>query len=392
MNKPTASASVPGEELARRMIRLRDRLDRAAPEWRVAALMGRINIYYLTGTMQNGLLLIPRDGDPVFWVKRSHSRACGESAFPDIRPMSSFRDAAQDVSYGDTVLLETETIPLALYARFNKAFNFRHAEPLDAPIAAARAVKTGYELERIRQAGDIHCAVLEEDLPDLLRAGMSEAELATAVFGALVQRGHYGVARVRAFNAELLLGQICFGESALFGNPFTSPGGVRGFGPSVPIFGSPHRLLRAGDIVSVDTGCNVEGYHSDKTVTTVFQGTFSPEAEQAHRCCLEIERRAAELLRPGSIPSAIYGQLIEELPPDFLAGFMGAGADQVRFLGHGVGLEIDEYPVLAKGFDQPLEENMVISLEPKAWIAGQGMVGTENTFVVTPDGGVCLTR
>ena len=387
-----ANDRVPEHELARRMERLRARLDLDQPDWRMTAILGRINLYYLTGTLQNGVLLIPREGDAVFWVKRSHSRACEESAFPNIRPMNSFRDAAEGRSYEGTVLLEMETLPLAMYERFNKAFGFTAVKPMDGSMAAVRAVKSDFELERLRQAGVIHRAVLEDDLPALLRAGMSEAELAADVFRALVVRGHHGVSRVKAFNAELLLGQVCFGESALYGNPFTSPGGVRGFGPAVPFFGSPDRLLRRGDIVSVDTGCNVEGYHSDKTVTLVFQGRFSEEAAEAHERCLEIERETADRLRPGNVPSVIYQEMMGKLPPAFLSGFMGAGSDQVRFLGHGVGLEIDEYPVIAKGFDAPLEENMVIALEPKAWIPGEGMVGTENTFRVTPHGGVCLTR
>ncbi|MDD2236727.1 MAG: Xaa-Pro peptidase family protein [Kiritimatiellae bacterium] len=389
----TSNTLVHKEELSHRLSRLRGRLDLDHPEWRCAAFLGRINLYYLTGTMQNGLLLLPRDGEAVFWVKRSYARACEESTFPNIRPMASFRDTAHDAaSYGDTILLEMETVPLALYTRFNKAFGFHRTESLDGSIAAVRSVKSDYELALLRQAGAIHRAVLEDDLPPLLREGMSEAELAADVFHALLQRGHHAISRVHAFNSELMLGQVCFGESALYGNPFTSPGGVRGIGPSAPFFGSPDRLLRPGDMVSVDTGCNIQGYHSDKTVTMVFQGGFSPEAERAHQTCLEIERRTAERLRPGQIPSIIYKEILADLEPDFLAGFMGSGAEQVRFLGHGVGLEIDEYPVIAKGFDEPLEANMVMALEPKAWIPEQGMVGTENTFVITPEGGICITQ
>jgi Xaa-Pro aminopeptidase len=72
-------------------------------------------------------------------------------------------------------------------------------------------------------------------------------------------------------------------------------------------------------------------------------------------------------------------------------GFMALGGNKVRFLGHGIGLAIDEYPVIAKGFDAPLEEGMTFALEPKLGIPGFGMVGVENTFEVTPGGGRCLS-
>jgi Xaa-Pro aminopeptidase len=79
------------------------------------------------------------------------------------------------------------------------------------------------------------------------------------------------------------------------------------------------------------------------------------------------------------------------LSPGFLKNFMGFGNRQVKFLGHGIGLVIDEIPVIARGFDNPLEENMVIALEPKKGIEQIGMVGIENTFIVTPKGGQCIT-
>jgi Xaa-Pro aminopeptidase len=70
---------------------------------------------------------------------------------------------------------------------------------------------------------------------------------------------------------------------------------------------------------------------------------------------------------------------------------MGFGDRRAGFLGHGVGLQIDEMPVLAAGFDEPLAAGMVLALEPKKGIPGVGMVGLEDTFVVTPAGGRSLT-
>ena len=107
---------------------------------------------------------------------------------------------------------------------------------------------------------------------------------------------------------------------------------------------------------------------------------------------MEVQAYAASQLKPGEIPSEIYAKSMDmAAKAGFAEGFMALGANKVAFLGHGIGLAIDEQPVLAKGFDAPLELGMVLAIEPKMGVPGLGMVGVENTFEVTPQGGVCLT-
>jgi Xaa-Pro aminopeptidase len=114
-------------------------------------------------------------------------------------------------------------------------------------------------------------------------------------------------------------------------------------------------------------------------------------AIDAHNRCVDIQNKIAEMITPGAIPSQIYETIINKLDPQFLENFMGFEKRQVKFLGHGIGLTVDEIPVLAKGFDNPLEENMVLAIEPKKGIEKVGLVGIENTFIVTPYGGRCIT-
>ena len=138
-------------------------------------------------------------------------------------------------------------------------------------------------------------------------------------------------------------------------------------------------------------GCGVEGYHTDKTMTYMFGRSLPADAINAHQQCVEIQDRVAAALRPGAIPSAIYTSTMKSLAPDFLENFMGFGNRRVKFLGHSIGLVIDETPVIAEGFDEPLQEGMVLAVEPKKGIPSVGMVGIENTFVVTGNGGRSLT-
>ncbi|NLA38272.1 MAG: aminopeptidase P family protein, partial [Methanomicrobiales archaeon] len=158
-----------------------------------------------------------------------------------------------------------------------------------------------------------------------------------------------------------------------------------------PVLGNHARRLEAGDLVFIDCACGVQGYHTDKTMTYAFGRPLPGEAIEAHLRCVEIQDETAALLRPGTRPSEVYETIIEGLEPEFLENFMGFGDHRVSFLGHGVGLQVDEMPVIARGFDEPLEEGMVIALEPKKGVSGVGMVGTENTFVVTRGGGRSIT-
>lgn len=383
---------VPRSELTDRLSRFHARMDADQPDWALAAILGRLNLYYFTGTMQDGVLLIPRGGEPVLWVRRSFQRACSESLLPHIRPMNSFRDAAQSLgTIPGTIHIEADVVPFGLLQRFRKHFPCREVAPLDLQAAKVRAVKSPYELALMERAGEIHRRVMEDQVPALLREGISEAEFGCDLFSAMVREGHQGLVRFGMFGVETVVGQIAFGENSLCPTSLDSPSGSLGMGPAAPVLGSPRRKLRHGDVVFLDIGFGVEGYQTDKTLIYAFGCAPSREAMGIHERCVEIERRAAEMLKPGAIPSEIYTTILESLDAQFRDQFMGCGDRRASFLGHGIGLQVDEFPVIAKGFDEPLAEGMVIALEPKRGVPDVGMVGSENTYRVTPAGGKSLT-
>jgi Xaa-Pro dipeptidase len=386
------NTQVPQAELAGRLGRFRSRMSLHQPNWELAAFFGRVNQYYFTGTMQDGLLLVPRDSAATYWVRRSFERAQSESLFPDIRPMNSFRDAAAEAGAGRNVIhVETEVVTVATLHRFKKYFPCREILPLDTEVAWVRAAKSPYELDLAARAGAIHRSVMEDGLPRLLRAGMSEAELGCELFTLLVREGHHGLVRFGMSGAETVVGQIAFGENSLHPTSLNGAGGCCGLGPAAPVLGSRTRRLESGDLVYCDIGCGIDGYQTDKTLVFSY-GLPQPERViQAHRRCFALEQHIAAMLKPGSVPSEIYATVMRELEPKFLENFMGYGNRRVRFFGHGVGLQIDELPVIAEGFDEPLSEGMVLAIEPKKGIPGVGMVGSENTYLVTREGGRSLT-
>lgn len=386
------SERTPASELEMRMESFCRLMDQQNPEWQMAMVFSKINLLYFTGSMSEGMLVVERGKGATYWVRRSYDRAIEESEFNDILPMGSYRDAARKYNHKPKVVyLETEFVPLAMFKRVQKHFLFESFKSLDFQVSMTRAVKSAWELSFMEKAGKIHQRVLEERVPAMLREGMSEADLAAELYEVMVKEGHHGTARFAMHDTEIIVAQLGFGDSSLVPTNFDGPGGNRGLNAAVPSLGNRSRKLAKGDLVFVDMGLGVNGYHSDKTMTYMFGASLPDKVIDIHRQCVDIQNRVASMLKPGNTPEIIYETIMDGLTPEFKNNFMGFGNRQVKFLGHGIGLTVDELPVLAKGFDIPLKENMVFAVEPKKGIEGIGMVGIENTFVVTLEGGRCIT-
>ena len=133
------------------------------------------------------------------------------------------------------------------------------------------------------------------------------------------------------------------------------------------------------------------GYIADITRTFVL-GRPAADLSDAYGFMLDLNRRIESMLKPGVVCSKIYQSALDLVKASpYTEGFMGIGDGQVRFVGHGVGLELDELPVLAEGFDMPLEPGMTIAVEPKVFFPERGGVGIENTYLVTGSGFEKLT-
>lgn len=383
---------VPLKELKSRMERFRKVMDEYNASWEMAVIFNKVNLYYFTGTMPEGMLLIPRDNEATLWVRRSFERAVDESLFPSIKQMRSFRDVAQGLTgIPDTIYLETEFVPLAFYERFQKYFPFKNVKSLDRQVFNIRSIKSPYEMGIMEMCGTIHKKILEERVLEILEEGISEAEFATKLYSIMVEEGHHGVARFGMLDTEILIGHICFGESSIYPTYFNGPGGNYGMSAAVPVLGSHERKLKKGDLVFVDVACGVEGYHTDKTMTYMFGKTLPDDVIAEHKSCVDIQNKIASMLKPGITPAYIYRSIMDGLSPEFKQNFMGFAKRSVKFLGHGIGLHVDEIPVIAEGFEDPLKNGMVLALEPKKGIENVGMVGIENTFKITNEGGICIT-
>jgi len=394
----TALERLPEAEMRIRHEKCRAALGQVAPMAGGLLVFSRLAIYYLTGSWANGVLWLPVAGAPVLLCRKGRERAVLESPLPAIFSFRSFGDIIPLCQKAGSPIppvcaAEQGGLPWNLAELLAARLPGVAFVPGDAALAMAQARKSEWELAKMRLCGARHAKGLMESLPLAIAPGLTEAEIARQCWDAFFDLGHQGQLRMGGGD-EIFLGHIAAGDSANYPSVFNGPVGLRGAHPALPFAGDAGTVWKKGEVLTIDNGFALEGYSTDKT-QVYFAGKASaiPDAvRQGHDFCVRVQERVAERLLPGAIPSELYALAMAMAEREGMTeGFMGLGDNKVRFLGHGIGLTIDGWPVLAKGFDAPLAVGMTLALEPKYGLAGVGMVGVENTFEVTPAGGKCLT-
>jgi len=357
-----------------------------------AVLVQNVDRYYFSGTMQGGYVVVPAQGDPLLLMRRDPERAAAESPLP-VQALGSVRDLAGRVRerFGELpspLGIERDVLPAGQVERLQALLPGVGLGDATRAIQRTRAVKSPWEMERIRGAART-VAEAVETVPEHLRPGVTELELTARLECELRLRGHGGLIRMRGFNQEIFYGHVMAGATAATPSFLDAPTGGLGTSAALPQ-GSSRRPIRPGEPVVVDLVGNCGGYLSDQT-RVFFLGEPREPFAAAYEAALAVERAVAEAARPGVPASRLY-QVAQDAAArtPFAGQFMG-DAQKVTFVGHGIGLEVDEVPFLARGFDLPLEEGMVFALEPKFIFAGRGVVGVEDTFRVTSDGVERLT-
>jgi Xaa-Pro aminopeptidase len=348
-----------------------------------------IDVYYFTGTRQNSTLWIPAEGEPMLLVRKSYSRAKEESPLADIRPFPSSRDFP--ALFGDDLKKIGFTFDVAPVQQLNfysKLLPGREFVDVSGLNRELRSVKSPFELEQLRLTGAASCAVFAT-IPQFLTRGMREIDIAAELECRLRKAGSEGYVRMRSYNQELFMGLAVSAGAASFG---FFDGAVTGRGLSNA---SPHGasadLIRENEPILLDYSFVRNGYITDMTRVFVF-GTLDSELQRAFDLSLEIQGALQKALKPGAVCEELFFMAAAMAEAaGFGANFMGMPGEQAKFVGHGVGLELDEFPVLAQGFKMPLQAGQTIAIEPKFVIPGKGGIGIENTFAVAADGGEKIT-
>lgn len=348
-----------------------------------------IDVYYFSGTRQNATLWMPVDGDPVLMVRKSLSRATAESPLSTIRPFPSSKEFAAVIPPEALKIGFTYDVApvqqLNFYARLLAGREFVDISSLNREI---RSVKSTFELQQIKQSGAALSSVFLA-VPGFLKEGMRELDLAAEFEYHLRKAGNEGYVRMRAYNQELFGGLALSSGAASYG---FFDGAVTGKGLSnASPQGASLELITRNMPIMIDFTGVFKGYITDMTRMFVI-GALDPELQRAFDLALQIQNYLQRELKPGTICEELFFKAVEMAEQGgFGNTFMGMPGEQARFVGHGVGLELDEFPVIAQGFKVPLQSGQTIAIEPKFVLPGKGVIGIENTFAVSPEGGIKMT-
>ncbi len=385
------------EETSLRHARLRKLLSAKSPAVRGVLVFSQMNIYYLTGIFTSGVLWIPMQGEAVLWLRKGGERAKLETSLKNIYDFTSYGDllpffAEHGIGLGSAVGVEMSGLTWAMSNKLRAKLKNIEFVDITNLINKCRSVKTEYELQKMRIAGQRH-AQSYEAFSAKVKHGMTERELSILMFNEFLERGHAGIVRSSSLGVENVLGQLGVGDNSNYPIVRDSPSGSVGCHPATPYLGGETKWEKHS-LLMVDLAFCYEGYASDKTQVywSGSKKSVPDEIKRAYDFCVEVQNTAANTLIAGELPERIW-QKSFEMAKDagYSENYMGFGGNQVKFLGHGIGLCLDEYPPLANKFVEPLEVGMLIALEPKLGLKGLGMVGIENVFEITEHGAKSLT-
>ncbi|GBC60299.1 peptidase M24 [Desulfonema ishimotonii] len=386
-------SNIPEPEIRQRIERFQNDLTRKALSG--ALILQKPDLYYFSGTIQDAHLYIPAQGNPVLMVRKSLERAASESPLERIVPMDSPGQLPDILKKNGHPVprnmgLELDVLPASRYLKFQKIFPETALTDVSHLIRRVRAVKSDYEIGIIREAARLADQVFER-VPELIAEGMTEVGLAGLIEAEARKRGHQGLVRMRLWGGELFYGHLMAGPSAAVPSFLASPTGGSGLSPAIAQ-SAGFRPIRKNEPILVDYVFVLNGYISDQTRIFALDG-LSDSLMAAHEAMLDVQKTIMRTARPGTRAGELYGLAVERAAElGYGDNFMGTEGHRIRFVGHGVGLELDEYPFLARGQQMELEAGMVIALEPKVIFPGKGVVGIENTHLVTRDGLVSFSR
>ena len=368
-------------ELERRWSSVREELARQQAD--ALLVTTNVNLYYVSGRVFAGMAYIPNEGEPLFFVRRPVGLK-GENVLYICKPEEmSDRLRERGSALPRKLLLETDSIPMSEYLRYEKIFSPEQTGNGTRLLRSVRSVKTPFELGRLRLSGRLHAEVYRR-IPELFRPGMTDLELSVEIERESRLKGSRGIFRIFGQSMEIFGGSVLAGDNADTPSPYEFALGGGGLDTSLPV-GANGTVLSDGMSVMVDMGGNFTGYMTD--MTRVFSiGKLPDLAYRAHDTSLEIQRRIAEAAQPGTPTSELYAIAVHTAAEAGLSEYFMGHRQQAGFVGHGIGIEINEMPVLAPRSKEILAEGMVFALEPKFVIPGVGAVGIENSFAVTAGG------
>lgn len=374
-------------ELIQRRDKIRDLMFKEGID--AALITCNVNLIYTLGRVVSGYLYLPLHAPARLFVKRP-STMSGEHISP-IRKPEQLPEllATCGLPLPKRLMLEGDELSYREYQRLAACFPDVEVLPCGSRvIREARSVKTIWEVELFRRSAQAHARAYSH-IPEVYREGMTDLELSIEVERLMRLEGCLGQFRVFGQSMEIFMGSLLAGDNAQEASPYDFALGGKGIDDSLP-GGACGQQLKEGESLMVDLGGNFYGYMCD--MSRVYSiGILPQKAYDAHQLCIDIQQEVTEAVKPGVTGEELYQLAAKRVEQYGYADWFMGTIQQAKFIGHGIGLEINEAPVIAPRMKQELQPGMVFALEPKIVVPGVGPVGIENSWAVTAEGVEKLT-
>jgi len=371
----------PKAEIENRIDAFREKMSRMSISFSI--IMGNTNLFYFSGTTQKGTLVITLDSDPLLFIEKNQERAQRESPLPII-PITRDRDMC-DILKGKNVLhgrggMELDIIPVTSYERFKQILAFDSFVDISPLTRQSRMIKSDFEIRQIKRSGEILDSVFKS-APEIIKEGLREIDVEAELTAIGRRHGHQGFVRMRGFNQEMMSLYVTSGHTGTIPTYADVP--IAGFGVTAAVpHGSSFKLIQRNQPVLLDYCAGYNGYMTDETRAYVI-GSLDEKFVRAYEVAREIIDETASFVREGTDSTEIFEHAFSKARAAKLDEyFMGYGVGKVGFIGHGVGLEVNELPVITPRHPQILTEGMVFAFEPKFVFPGEGSIGVEADFIV----------
>jgi Xaa-Pro aminopeptidase len=352
------------------------------------------NLYWLTGTAQYGLLLIPKNEPPILFVRRNFYKAKKESIIHDMRELEKTAQIKEYLKSNNSSLknlsmgMELDSLPTSFYLYYKNLFQGINISNTELDLRKLRMIKDKKELKIFREAGRV-AQKTQEVIPNILKPGIKEHEIAAEIMKTAIKNQSVHFSNVNAtFGRNWFI--LASGKNLWTPSYFPILSG-EGMSQAVP-YGYSKRTIQKGDIVMCDFAINYKGYHADHA-RTFYVGEAPPHFNERYlllkNTYLDV---VEEYLKPKTPVNILFNEMKKRLDEHNLGKFFEGNGYYYQGLGHGLGLELDELPNITSKNTTKLEENMVIALEPKIIIPEWGAIDLEDDWIIKKNGAERITN
>ena len=374
----------PKEELENRINQLRQNMEKQGITFSI--ILQNVDLFYFAGTVQKGVLVVSVDHGPLLFIERNVDRAAIETGL-EIIPIKRDKDVG-DILMAKGMLkgkcgMELDVVPVSVFERWKSILGFNDFTDVWPAIRDLRIVKSPFEIEQVKRSGSV-CDHVFEKARDVVREGISEVDIAAFLEAEGRKVGHQGFLRMRGLNQEMMNLYITHGRSGTIPSSGDVP--IAGAGVTHAIAQGPSlNKVERGVPVVIDYGGGYNGYITDETRAFVV-GELKERFKKPFEVAKEIVEDATAFGKEGIDGTELFNRAEEKAKKAGLDEyFMGFGPGKVSFVGHGLGLEINELPVITPRHHIILQEGMVFAFEPKFIFPGEGAIGIEVDYIVRKD-------